>query len=339
MRTASMTVVIAAALLFTSACATKHDDPARSASPSTPAPSSTTTDAATTGPATTASSSPPQVGITTASGPKVTGVGTLYYYSETDSGLELVRLGSAGASALVHFSSYSFTAVSPDGKHLAILDQDGGLRVTELNGKPVREFGTGYNGVGYEPSWAPGGDRILVSKDNVYGTVPAGGGAFSALAHPISGIHAMFSGDGKKIVYATGTCDIMIANADGSDAHRVPANSANPDGWRSCDPYGVSKDGTNVALNVALKGQELGDIGPGYTADYILNTSTGRLSKPAVSGTVTQIVYRGDGNLLIRSTHNNTTTITLQTPGGTTLTSTTEAASLANTTLLTNTPT
>src|SRR5690348_862656 len=90
---------------------------------------------------------------------------------------------------------------------------------------------------------APGNGRIAyVTGGSVYSVNPAGTGA--ALVH--SGAFPAFSPDGARIVFSdatpiNGALPIMVADADGSNAHQI-GSSSNP------HAFVWSPDGTRIAF-------------------------------------------------------------------------------------------
>ncbi|MDG6101205.1 hypothetical protein Daura_00240 [Dactylosporangium aurantiacum] len=251
--------------------------------------------------------------------------GTLFYASPTGEHPKyaLQRLDGGRLVDLIAAERTYSAMVSPDGARIAFVDGTD-LWVTDGTGANGRKLGTGFADVGYEPAWSPAGDRLLVAKTAGSGEVTPGivtvaTGAFAALPHDPHGIHYIWSADGQHLGYATGVCEIGIADANGGGARLVP-------GVKSCDPLSISPDGTKMAVDVILPGQDAGDIGPNRTADAIIDMSTGKAIAIPVSGTVTQVFFRPDSTALVRASTGGTVTLTLLSAGGTVVASTTEPA-------------
>ncbi|MDG6101207.1 hypothetical protein Daura_00230 [Dactylosporangium aurantiacum] len=259
------------------------------------------------------SSAPPSSPSVPSSSPPVAGSvaglpGWLYYQPAAGSSGTTTLARLDGGRLVPVASGVDFPTVSPDGTAIAALDGDR-VVITDRDGKHRRHLGSGLAGVGYEPAWSPAGDRILVAGGPAdsrprYGVLTVATGAFTPLPHDPGGIHYLWSGDGKRLGYATGECRIGVADADGGNARLVPT-------VRSCDPFSLSPDGSMIAVDVILPGQDAGDIGPNRTADAIIDTSTGKAVTLPVTGAVTQILFGSDGTILVRASRPGGTTLTL----------------------------
>jgi TolB protein len=215
--------------------------------------------------------------------------------------------------------------VSPDGRHIAnVVDVD--LVVTDQNGGHARTLMHGVVGDGFEPAWSPDGSRLLVAKPGSPGWVGTPGvvdvatGRFTPLAHDPHGIHYVWSADGRHIGYATGTCQLGLADPDGGNAHLVPVlgdmdKKVNPELRRSCDPFSISPDGTRMAVALRTGDMTDGDIGRHLVANAVIDTRTGASISLPVTGTVNAVLFRPDGSMLVRSS----TGLVLVSPGGTVL--------------------
>jgi hypothetical protein len=265
--------------------------------------------------------------------------GVLYYIPESDDA-GLSRLTGGKLITVLARDEAQFPAVSPDGGTFAEVDLNGVLRVTDGNGKNGRTLIKGVAGAGYEPAWSPDGSKILVGlQSGALGVVAVSNGAFTALAHNPQGIHYLWTGDGKHLVYATGECQIGVSAADGSGPRVVPNFGSknakvNPQRQRSCDPFSVSADGSRVAVNMRTGSQEDGDIGPDYAANAILDTTTGHTVPLSVSGTIAQILFVSGGQVLVRSRTGNTGSLTLLSASGSVVAKTTEPATTATASLV-----
>jgi TolB protein len=285
------------------------------------------------------SSSPSVTAVTptpsaTVSGSVVGLSGWLYFYAYPDvyrlvpSGLELVVAGAPNAN------------VSPDGAWIAYVDDSSlELVVIDRDGGQPRSVLSGVVGAGFEPAWSPDSRRLLVARiaggegQVSLGVVDVASGLFTALPQQIQGIHPLWSADGQRLVYATGTCQIMVADVDGGNARMVPVfgdldASVNPQRRRSCDPYSVSPDGSLVAVNQRTGDEPDGDIGRDVWANAVVDTRTGADVALPVSGQINAILFQPDGKILVRSTDADITTLTLLNPDRTVKTQVTEPANL-----------
>lgn len=302
--TAGLTALTA--LLFTAACASNNTPAAVTALSSHSAPTSAVP--TTSVPATT---SPTSAGLP----------GWFYYLNPSD---QIIQVHNGHSATVLPHYGYVAT-VSPDGKHIATIDGTGTLVVTDRNGDNAQPLTTGLVDAGYEPAWSPDSTKVLVGRNGggsggvVPGVVNIAGGAFTPLAHDPGGIHYLWSADGNHLAYATGVCQIGIADSDGGNAHLIPVlgntdHTVNPNDSRSCDPYSVSPDASRIAVDLHTGDRPDGDIGRNLDANAIIDTSTGHPVTVPVSGTLTAAFYLTDGSLLLRTVHNHVTTLTLLGP-------------------------
>src|SRR5262245_24569161 len=196
------------------------------------------------------------------SGPvKHTLAGSLYYAE-----VKVQRITNSTLVTVLNGNSDTVT-VSPDGRSLAFVSGTD-LEVTTRDGHPTRTVLGGVVGVGFEPAWSPDSTKVLVMQGTTIGTVDVHTNHFTPLAHDPGGIHYLWSADGQHLGYATGTCQIGIADADGGHARLVPvlgdlSTSVNPKRMRSCDPYSISPDGSRMAVSLHTGDMPDGDIGRG----------------------------------------------------------------------------
>ncbi|GAA1849430.1 TolB family protein [Asanoa iriomotensis] len=272
-----------AALLLTAACGT---DPASAGSP---APASVPPVAA-------PSASP-------STGGSVTGLPGWLYYADSD---RLVRLTGSRVDTVLKAGAYSAN-VSPDGASIAFVESDGDVVVTDRDGRDRRTVLRGSVGVGFEPAWSADSRRLLVAKsagagDTTMGVVTVESGVFTALPHQLDGIHYLWSADGEKLGFATGTCQIGTADADGGNARLVPVfGHSDPQRRSSCDPFSISPDGRLMAVNQRTGDEPDGDIGRDLFADAVIEVATGGDVGLPVSGAVTAVLFQPNGDTLVRT--------------------------------------
>ncbi len=270
--------------------------------------------------------------------------GWLYY----DDNPPTVILTNAGPVPILEDDDHSAN-VSPDGASIAYVnDINDELVITDRHGQQPRTIATGIIGVGYEPTWSPDSQRLLVAQNLGAGEVALGiitiaTGAFTPLANQIQAIHPLWAADGQHIGYATGTCQIGIANIDGSNARLIPIlgdrdAATNPERRRSCDPYSISPNATLIAVSEHTGDEPDGDIGRDLHADTIIDTATGNRVELPVTGTVLAIRFQPNGDILVRTTDGTTNQLTLLTPQHTTKAQVTEPPTVANLPLLAYTP-
>jgi TolB protein len=278
----------------------------------------------------------------TSSPPPVAGLPGRLYYADAD---RLLRLTRSGLDTVLPAGAYSAN-VSPDGASIAFVDANNDVVVADRNGQHRRTLLRGSVSAGYEPAWSPDSRRLLAAKNLGSGRVTLGvitvaTATFTPLPHQLAdAIHPLWSADGKHLGYATGTCQLATADPDGANPRIVPVfgdftNTANPEQRRSCDPSSISPDGRYLAVNQRTGDQPDGDIGRDLTANTIIDTRTGANVSLPVKGTITQILFQPNGDILVRtSTHQ----LTLLNPDHTVKTQVTEPATTANTRLLAYTP-
>jgi TolB protein len=290
----------ASASLFTAACTTGTPGPVPSGSGSGFPDTSTFPS---TGPSDRPSSLPTGSTSSVPAGGTDAIEGLTLYYDGNDS---LLRLDKSGPKKIAGVSAYSAN-VSPDGSKIAFIE-NGAVVVTDQDGRQPQTVLTGAVGAGYEPSWSPDSKRVLTGKvageqQTALGVITVATKTFTPLPHqPAELIHPLWTGDGKHIAYATGTCQLATADIDGSNTKLVPNYANTPGGRRSCDPYSVNHDGTLISVNQRTGDEPDGDIGRDSTANAIVDTRTGTNITLPVTGTITAITFLPTGDILVRTT-------------------------------------
>ena len=272
--------------------------------------------------------------------PAISGV---FYYIDDRNHDELYRSTPTGLVRVL--STFARNAnVSPDGQQVAnVVGAD--LVVTDRDGGPRRILTHGVLGDGFEPAWSPDGTRLLVARPIPTGTTETPGvvdvhtGQFTPLAHNPDGIHYLWSADGRHLGYATGECQLGLADPDGGNAHLVPVfgdldKKVNPDQRRSCDPFSISPDGTRMAVAMHTGDMTDGDIGRDVFANTVVDTRTGATVRLPVTGTVRAILFQPDGSMLVRSS----TGLVLVSADGTVVARATEPAGTKDMSLLAYVP-
>jgi TolB protein len=296
---------------------------------------------------------PPQGSLTPAasSTPAATGTrtitGALYYVDHYPDPEQVLRTTPTGVTGVLHSHGRSAN-VSPDGQHIAYIS-DADLVVTDRNGGNPRTITHRVADPGYEPAWSPDGTRLLVTRQDPTGPGGAPGvvdvatGKFTPLAHNPQGIHYLWSADGRHIGYATGICQLGLADADGGNAHLVPVVGSqdlkiNPDRRRSCDPYSISPDGTKMAVDLHTGDTPDGDVGRGMLANAVIDTRTGDSVRLPVTGAVIAVLFQPDGGMLVRTRTNGSTDLVLLSAGGAVLARATETPATKDIELLAYAP-
>jgi TolB protein len=273
--------------------------------------------------------------------------GWLYYWQSPD---RLVRLTGTGTVTVLDAGGQSAN-VSPDGTSVAFLDENGTVYVADRDGGNRRAVLTGTAGAGYEPVWSPDSKRLLAGRPRSggeggvrLGVVDVAAGTFTPLAdQPESVIHPLWTADGRHFGYATGICQIGVADADGGNARLVPvfaSNDAtvNPQMRRSCDPYSISPDGSLMAVHQRTGDEPDGDIGRDLIANAVVDTRTGADVRLPVTGTVNAVLFQPDGTILVRTTGSGGNRLTLLNPDRTVRLSIDEPASVHDAALVADAP-
>lgn len=257
------------------------------------------------------------------------------FYDEQGNQPRVVRLDSAGDTHTVLNAPHSALGISPDGSKIAYV-QDGSLLVAGTDGgTPERPYAGKVSGV-QAPAWSPDGSRLLVdAKDPAVLDVAAG--TLQALPSGLAGGHFRWSGDGRKLVYATASCQLKVAEATAAGSALTvpvlgdPDQADNPSGLGACRPVSVDATGSRVA--VPLRQVDGGDDGTA-TANAVVDTATGDADPLPVSGIVIGAVFDAEGDLLVRTWNQGKTTLSLFSPGNALLVQAHEPSRLRELTLV-----
>jgi len=245
--------------------------------------------------------------------------GRVFYAKAGDP--EVIRLKGNGNTRTVLTAAHSALGVSPDGTKIAYV-ADGALLVTDtIGGTPDRLY-AGTVSAEQAPAWSPDGRRLLVEADDP-AVLDVADGTLQPLPNTLAGSNFRWSGDGSKLVYATESCQLKVADADPSATSAVtvpvlgdPDTSDNPSGLGACLPVSVDATGRRVAVPLEPV-DGTGDSAP--VANAVVDTATGHADALPIEGTVIGAVFAPDGNLLVRTSDDGRTTLSLFSAGGTLL--------------------
>jgi TolB protein len=158
-------------------------------------------------------------------------------------------------------------AISPDGRWIAFMSMRTGnpeIHVMRSDGSEVRQL-TNDPGWDIHPRWAPDGARVLFNSTRgsvnteepelfeLYLVSPDGSGLRQVTHDKAVSTYAMFTPDGRRIVYrriVAGNSEVFVANADGSGQVNLTDDAAF-DGWPAWSP-----DGTRIAFASNRGGDE-----------------------------------------------------------------------------------
>jgi TolB protein len=246
------------------------------------------------------------------------------FYDILDSGdnEKLVKLrGARTQTVLTGYGAYT-AEVSPDGRRIAYVTNAARLIVANADGSGARTLRSGVLTAGFGPTWSSDGGTLLIGLDGgsgkaQIGTLRVADKKFTPLSKRIQGIHPRFTGDGKRVFYSDGRCAILSANVDGTGVKQVPVlgldsnSSANPRRLRACDIVSLNRDGSRMTVDLHKGNDTDGDIGGSTVANAVIDTATGKVVALPVRGTVTAVLYRPDGTLLVRTVSAGKRTLTL----------------------------
>jgi len=175
--------------------------------------------------------------------------------------------------------------------------------VANLDGSGRTELGRAMDAFCVEPVWSGDGAKVLTrGVDGHVGTVDTGTGAVTPLTSDVDGCHLMWSADGRAIAYSNGAGQVYVAQGDGSNARRVPrlGQDGGPARRRSFDLMSLSSDGRYLALDVHTGDRPDGDVVRSFTANEIVDTTTGETRDLSVFGEITQAFF-GPAGLVVRT--------------------------------------
>ena len=228
---------------------------------------------------------------------------------------EVLRLDSAGRTRTVLDAPHAALGVSPDGSRIAYV-RDGELLIAPTGGGPAERPYAGKVSPEQAPAWSPDGARLLIDADEP-AVLDVADGTLQALPSSLAGSHFRWSGDGRKLIYATAGCQLKVADATPEavtdPAVTVPVlgdpdASDNPSGLGACRPISVDATGRRVAVPLE---QVDGADGADPVANAIVDTATGGTDVLPVAGVVIGAVFDADGDLLVRTVNEGRTTLSL----------------------------
>jgi len=257
------------------------------------------------------------------------------FYRERGGKPDIVRLRPGdGRTHRVLADAPSPVGISPDGNRIAYV-ADGTLLIGGVSGGEPEPVAEGVGTAEQAPTWSPGGDRLLVDADQP-AVVEVDTGTITPLPGDLgAGRHFRWSGDGSRLVYATESCGLEVARAEATEGTAVPVVGDplpvdNPDGLAACRAGSVDATGRRVAVPLSTAG---GEATP-ETADAVVDTTTGDLMALPVTGRVLGAVFDPEGNLLVRTLRQDTTTLSLIAPDNTLLVQAVEPAAVRDLELL-----
>jgi eukaryotic-like serine/threonine-protein kinase len=221
-------------------------------------------------------------------------------------GKPVVSFQSAKLTRLTSSGKVTGASISPDGKYVAHIVDDGGRQslwvrqvATLSNAQIVPPAEVGYVGLAFSPDGnyvyytvaeksAPGGDLYQVPS--------LGGAPRKVLADIASAVS--FSADGKRFAYLSYSSKeaedmVMIANADGSGARKLAGRRGNEQFWRGPGPaVSWSPDGKTIASPVGNSSAE------NYMTVVAVSVETGEVKffTPQKWNFVSQVAWLADGS-------------------------------------------
>jgi TolB protein len=245
--------------------------------------------------------------------------GTLIYGSDD----ALARLHGTTLTPILKGSAVFNADASPDGQHLAYVDDHQRLIEANGDGTGARTLRASAVDAGYGPAWAADSSTLVTALSQGENTVPGilAGKTFTPLPPALKDyLHFLPTGDGSRLVFTNGECVLFSAKPDGTDLRKVPVlgsqdGSVNPKQLRGCDVVSVNADGSRITVDLHKGEQPDGDIGGSRYANAVIETATGQVLPLPVHGTVTQMLFRPDSSLLVRTVTGGKGTLTMLSPG------------------------
>ena len=299
-----------------------------------PSPAATPRSAATTrGPAP-RQPHPTRAGVASPSSRSLSDLPGQVFYAKAGASA-VVRLAGDGDTRTVLTAAHSALGVSPDGRKIAYV-ADGVLLVAPTDGgAPERPY-AGTVSARQTPAWSPDGRRLLIGADDDPAVLDVADGTLQTLPSTLAGSDFRWSGDGSKLVYATASCQLKVADADPSTTSAVtvpvlgdPDASDNPSGLGACRPVSVDATGRRVAVPLEPVDGDDGGDGSARVANAVVDTVTGGTDVLPVAGTVIGAVFDADGDLLVRTRDQGRSTLSLFSAGNTLLVQAHEPSRLA----------
>jgi TolB protein len=234
------------------------------------------------------------------------------FYDQRGGEPKVIRLDSDGRTETVLSGPHSTVGVSNDGRKIAYV-RDGALLVTTADGGGTQRPYEGMVSAEQAPVWSPDGQQLLIDAIDP-SVLDVAQGTLSPLPGDLDGEHFRWSGDGRKVVFATPACRLKVADvATAEPAVTVPTvgDPEIPGGLGACRPVSVDVTGSRVTVPL----QPAGGNDDSAAANAVVDTSTGTAAVLPVTGTVIGAVFDADGDLLVRTVEQGRTTLSLFSPG------------------------
>lgn len=270
-------------------------------------------------------------------------IGRLFYLNPSSHNGKVQRWDGAGQQPTdlpdAFVGSVLNANVSPDGRWGSYVDDKAVLRVVDLRTGQTALSRNKVDGDGAEPAWAPDSRHLLIGDvttpppGEIIGVLDVVTGAFVKLPNQIRGTHLTWSADGGAIAYADGSGRIFTAAADGSARRPVPGLG---DGGTlsSFDVESVGPSAKRIALWINDGTTPVGDVARGMYSNAVIDSRTGQNVPLAVSGDLSQVLFRSDGTMVVRVKGTRHDQIVLLSADGRVLTRADEPASLKDFALL-----
>jgi TolB protein len=234
------------------------------------------------------------------------------FYDQQGEDPKVIRLDGDGRTETVLTAPHSALGISPDGSKIAYV-QDGTLLVVATGGGAPEQPYDGTVSDQQAPAWSPDGDQLLVDATDP-SVLDVADGTLSALPGDLDGQHFRWSGDGRKVVFATPSCRLKVAElAVAEPVVTVPTvgDPEIPGGLGACRPVSVDETGSRVAVPLQPAG---GTDDGSAEANAVIDTTTGITAVLPVSGVVVGAVFDARGWLLVRAVDQGRTTLSLFSP-------------------------
>lgn len=228
------------------------------------------------------------------------GADTAHLYSWTPGDDPVRRLALPTNAAQLN------AAVSPDGRRVAWVDDEGALWTAALDGSGKRKLRDVVDNMCWSPTWSPNSRQLTVrvgaadGSPSKAGLLDVSSGSFTAVAG-FEGCHPVWAADGT-VAFADGTDGtVVVTDRTGTGRRTIPGLGSKGSRYVCFDVASISPDGRRIALFRIDRASEAGDAARDLLVNAVLDTRTGReISLPLGGRELRQAYFQADGSLVAR---------------------------------------
>jgi hypothetical protein len=192
--------------------------------------------------------------------------------------------------------------VSPDGRHVTWVDDNGEMFMSEVDGSNRELVHPNVDGMCVEPIWSGDSAHLLVHQ---LGPQPGvvvfhlAGGTGDEFGEPV-GCHYRWSADYQRIAVLEGDLSgVTVMNLDGSDRRLVTMEALA--GRALADLVSISADGSRISVQAVPAGSPPGDVTRSLVGDVVIDVATGEEVALPVDGAIQTVLFQPDGGTLVRT--------------------------------------